>query len=70
MYLLENEVNLCNYDIDLTPITADRHQRLSSKLTKPVEKLLLKTPKILLELSAEKLAAKFAKNGENNCNTL
>ena len=58
------------YDINLTPITADKHQSLSSKLTKPVEKLLLKTPKSLLELLVEKLTAKSAKNEENNCNTL
>ena len=51
-------------DINLTPITTGKHHRLSSKLTKPVVKLLLKTPQSLLELSVEKLAAKSAKNGE------
>ena len=71
-----NEVNLSNYDIDLvTPITAYKYQRhprpaFVRKLTKPVEKLLLKTPKSLLELSVEQLSAKSAKNGENNCNTV
>ena len=55
MYLLENEVNLCNYDIDLTA------QTNINVFLRNSQNLLSKTPKSLLELSVEELAAKSAK---------